>query len=223
MKKYLKSLALLIGLVFPWTCASSQFYQIANQLPGLIRPALTGGSGYKGYVDVSYLAGVGDRRVEFVGISTSQGFNYRSWFYMGVGIGVDLAMSHKNPDFGLNQSGSYWNHEYSTKAAMVPVFTDFRFNLGNPQSTSFFIDVRLGGAFLIGSNYLAVSDGFITNREYFYLKPSLGIRVPVNKVGKQAVDIGLAYQLLTSNYWYNNPSPRNVTLSSLGAIVSFEW
>lgn len=223
MKKYLK-LFVLIVLVscFP-IVAKSQYYQIANQLTGLIRPALTGGSGYKGYADVSYLAGLGNRRVDFVGISTSQGFNYRSWFYMGVGIGVDIAMGHVNPQFGMESTGPYWQHGYKKTGVMVPVFTDFRFNIGSQNSTAFFIDARIGASFLMGSNYLAVADGFITNREYFYLRPSLGVRIPVAKGGRQAMDIGLSYQLLTSNYWYNTPSPYNVTLSSLGAVVSFEW
>lgn len=223
MKKYLKPLLLITIFTGCSFTAGAQYYQIANQLTGLIRPALTGGSGYKGYVDVSYLSGLGSRRVDFIGLSTSQGFSYRSWFYMGVGLGVDLALSHTNPDFGAGGTGPYWNHGYNKTGVMVPVFTDLRFNIGNTSSTSFFIDARIGASFLMGNNYLAVADGFITNREYFYLKPSVGARIPIGNSGKQAIDIGVVYQLLTTNYWYDRPSSYNVTLSSLGAVVSFEW
>lgn len=223
MKKYLKTLLLIVAIIPFSQGANAQYYQIANQLPGLIRPALAGGAAYKGYVDVSYLAGLGDRRVDIVDISTSQGFKYKNWFYMGVGIGVDVAMSHTNPDFGANRpsGNNYWSHGYKTTGIMIPVFTDFRFNIGSQSSTSFFIDARIGASFLMGNNYLAVADGFITNREYFYLKPSLGVRIPVSKSGKQAVDIGLSYQLLTSNYWYY--SSGSSTLNSLGATATFEW
>lgn len=86
---------------------------------------------------------------------------------------------------------------------MVPIFTDFRFNIGSRTSTSFFIDIKAGGSFLIGKDYLAVENGYISNSEYFMLKPSLGLRIPVSQSGKQAVNIGITYQLLTCNYWYN--------------------
>lgn len=225
MKFYLKPLLFLFGVLFIAPSANAQYYQIANQIPSLIRPALSGSFNYKGFADVSYLKGLGPRQVDIVSVSTSQGFKYANWFYMGVGIGVDIALSHTNQGFGagMNHGNSYWNHGYNTTGVMVPVFTDFRFNLGNPAATSFYIDARLGASFLMGNNYLAVADGFITNREYFYLKPSIGVRIPVRNGGKQAVDVGITYQLLTSNYWYNTPSSYNVTLSSLGATVAFEW
>lgn len=222
MKFYLKQLLLISTLCLCSTVGKAQFYQIANQLPGLIQPALAGGLNYKGYVDVSYLKGLGNRQVDFVGIATSQGFKYREWFYMGVGIGVDIAMSHTGANFHPGGfPGSNWANGYKTTGVMIPVFTDFRFNIGNTRSTSFYVDARIGASFLMGDKYLAVADGYITNREYFYLRPSAGVRIPLKSGSKQAVDVGITYQLLTSNYWYNYAG--NTTLNSLGATVSFEW
>lgn len=224
MKIYLKSLLLIFIFCAGSATVKAQYYQIANQLPSLIQPALSGSLNYKGYVDVSYLKGLGDRQVDFVSISTSQGFRYSNWFFMGVGLGADIAMAHTNQGFGSGMNyGGYWDHGYKKTGVMIPIFTDFRFNIGNATSTTFYADVRLGASFLMGNNYLAVADGFITNREYFYLRPSIGVRIPVTKNAKQGVSIGLTYQLLTSNYWYNTPSPYNVTLSSLGATVAFDW
>lgn len=223
MKKYLKQVSCIAVFLIAALPVKAQFYQIANQLPGLIRPALSGSVNYKGYVDVSYLAGVGSQRVDFINVSTSQGFKYNNWFYMGIGLGLDVALSHTNPEFGpINSSqNNYWNHSYKTTGIMIPIFTDFRFSIGSPSSTSFFIDARLGASFLMGDSYLAVADGFITNREFFYLKPSLGIRIPVSKSGKQAVDIGMSYQLLTSNYWYYGSGHK--TLNALGLTAAFDW
>lgn len=225
MKKYLKGSIIISFLIiissFP---AKAQFYQIANQLSGLIRPALSGGLNYKGYVELSYVRGLGSRKVDFAGFSTSQGFKYRNWFFMGVGLGLDVAMSHTNEGFGsgIKPGGnSYWDHSHKTTGIMVPVFTDFRANFGGVKGPSFYIDAKIGVSFLMGDSYLSVANGFITSREYFYLKPSAGVRLPIGKNGKTAVDIGITYQLLTSNYWYN--SPYNVTLNSLGGTVGFEW
>lgn len=226
MKNYLKLTVIFLLLSVTSHSAKAQYYQIANQMTGMLSNAFSGSVNYKGFVDLSYEKGLGNRQVDFVGLSTSQGFKYRDWFFMGVGIGVDIAMSHTNSDFGPGYNsgyGDYWNHGYKTTGVMVPLFTDFRFNLGNKAHTSFFIDAKIGASFLMGNNYLAVADGFITNREYFYLKPSAGVRIPLGSNRKSAVNIGVTYQLLTSNYWYNSPSSYNVTLSSLGATVGFEW
>lgn len=224
MKKYLKSLLAFGILMFSGASAHAQYYQIANQLPSLINPAISGSLNYKGFVDASYLFGVGNYRMDILNISTSQGFRYSNWFYMGVGIGVDIAFSHTNDNFGAGWTpGNGMSKHGSTQTGvMVPVFTDFRFNVGGVSSPSFYADIRLGASFLMGDNYLAVGNGFLTNREYFYLKPSIGVRIPISKKSsKQALDIGFTYQLLTSNYWYNYNN--NVTVNAVGATVAFEW
>lgn len=217
MKKYLTGIASLIAVMILPSVSKAQYYQIASQLPSLISPALNGGLNYKGYVEASYVAGMGNTSADFIGISTSQGFKYRSWFFMGVGIGVDVAMSHTKDD-SYRPSG----YGFTTTAAMVPVFTDFRFNIGNTAKAAFFADIKLGASFLMGNKYLAINNGYLSNRQYFYLKPAVGVRIPVGKNGRQGVNVGVTYQLLTANYWYNSyhTSP---TLNSLGATVGFDW
>ena len=213
--------SLISGFAFT---APAQYYEIANQLPGLIRPALVGGFNYKGFVDVKYLKGVGNRNADFLGFSTSQGFNYSSWLYMGVGIGADVVFTHKDDNFGNwdTTAPGITDHGSTSTGVMIPLFTDFRFNLGSQSSASFFIDLRLGCSFLVGQDYLEVGNGYLTSQQYFYLNPSLGIRIPVSKNNpKQAFNIGVSYQLLTSNYW--NAYNSNVTLNALGATVSYEW
>ena len=212
-------------------CASAQYYEIANQLPSLISPILQGGVNYKGFVELSGTAGIGDSRANFVGISTSQGFRYADWFFMGVGIGVDVAIARDQDrsqiqprDYGYNDYPGYWDHSYSKTKCMIPVFTDFRFNIGGMQNTSCFIDLKVGAAWLIGNSYLGLSNGACLNTDtQFYLKPTVGVRIPVNKQNpNQAFNIGVTYQLLTSNnnyYWYDN----GVTLSNIGVTVGYEW
>lgn len=219
--RYIIAASLLAGAALT---ANAQYYQIANQLPQMIQPALSGSASYKGFVEASYVQGVGNNKADFLEFTTTQGFTYGSWFFMGVGAGVDVMFSHTASDWGNwnDYDGSFdVNTKSRTTAAMIPLYTDFRFNLGNRQKTSFFIDIRLGAAFLIGKDYVAVGNGYITNQEYFYLKPSLGVRMPLGETGKQAINFGVTYQLLTSNYW--NRYSSHTTLNGLGANVSFEW
>lgn len=206
--------------------ADAQYYEIANQIPGLIQPVLSGSTNYKGFVEASYIKGVGNNKADFLEFTTTQGFRYSDWFFMGVGAGVDIMFSHTNNGWGENWND--WsddfdvNHSSKTTSAMIPLYTDFRFNVGGMNSPSFYVDIRLGAAFLIGKDYVRIGNGFITNQQYFYLRPSLGLRIPVSrKTPKQAVNVGVAYQLLTSNYW--NAGRENATLNALGVNVSFEW
>lgn len=198
--------------------SSAQYYSIVNQAANMLQTAVMGGFRYKGFVDVSYTRGIGDLKANFAGVSTVQGFQYADWFFMGAGLGVDYVYSSPENPYQGPING---DHGLKTSGAMVPIFTDFRFNIGSRTTPSFFIDIKAGGSFLIGKNYLAIENGYINGSEYFMLKPSLGLRIPVNQTGKQAFNVGVTYQLLTCNYWYNNSNSR--AISALGGTLSFEW
>lgn len=222
MKK-IKALVILsliaLGASVP---ASAQYYEIANQLPSLLSPALSGSMKYKGYVDLSGTAGLGGNRANFIGVSTTQGYQYASWFFMGVGLGVDVAMAPSEKP--LVAGNPTFDRDGAKTKAMIPVFTDFRFNVGPEKSLSAFLDLKIGAAWLLGSSYLALDHGYMSNATQFYLKPTLGVRMPVNsEKPRQAFSIGVTYQLLTSNNnygWYNDNS---VTLNNLGLTIAYEW
>ncbi|MDE7497023.1 MAG: hypothetical protein K2M67_09265, partial [Muribaculaceae bacterium] len=204
--------------------AAAQYYELANQLANVVQPALSGSFKYKGYAGASYVKNLGDFNADYIELSTSQGFQYATWFYMGAGLGFDLLNSHPNDDWGNGWDtptpGSY--HRSVTTAVMMPLFTDFRFNIGSPQATNFFIDLRIGCSFLLTDSWVKINNGYLTDSEYFYLKPTIGVRIPVNpNNSKQALNLGISYQLLTSNYWRSYES--NGSLSGLGVGVSYEW
>lgn len=209
------------------TGASAQYYEIANQLPNLITPALSGGMNYKGFVEAEYLHGLGDYGCDFVGVSTVQGFSYSTWFFMGAGLGVQYIHTSQGDNWGAGFRPDYANgyydgyHSSTQNGVMIPVFTDFRFNIGGRTGIAFFADVRIGCSFLAGDDYLRINNGYITNNEYFYLRPSIGLRIPTGSNGKQAFDIGVSYQLLTGNYW--NTWQRSATINALGVNVAYEW
>lgn len=220
-----KSLLLTAALAASVATAHAQYSQLANQIPSLLSPALSGSLNYKGFLEAGYTAGVGDNQASILDVSTVQGFRYSTWFFMGVGAGVDVLFSRT--DNGINpddypQYNDYWTHSSNTTAVMLPLFSDFRFNIGGMASPSFFVDIRVGASFLLGNDYVRLNHGYITNREFFYLKPSLGVRIPVDRSKpNHAFNIGVTYQLLTSEYW--SLGSRNTTLSSVGANISYEW
>lgn len=218
----------IVTLILLFVCgislsAEAQVLEAVNTLKSVISPALSGSGRYKGYVDAGYSHTLSKYNGDFIEISTSQGYQYNSWFYMGAGLGFDLLLSHP---------GEHWNEGmntpppgergYAKTAPMLPLFADFRFLIGDSYKVSFFLDLRIGCSFLLTNKMIAIGDGFLTNREYFFLDPSIGVRIPCNKRNsRQAVDVGVRYKLLTSDYWYNYSN--NITLQSLGAFIAFEW
>ena len=224
MKKLLSlavAAVLAAGMAVP---ARAQYYEIANQLPSLISPALSGSMQYRGFVEASGLAGMGKNRANFLGISTSQGFQYASWFFMGVGMGVDVAMAQQDDRYGAWDPDD-WEYGGTAKTkCMIPVFTDFRFRIGNDNSVAAVIGLKLGAAWLLGDDDLMMKTAYMSNETQFYFRPSRGVRIPVSSQNpKQAVNVAVTYQLLTSNnnytYWHDN----SVTLHNLGLTVGFEW
>ncbi len=214
----------LVMLMFTAAEVKAQYYEIANQIPQMIRPALSGSMNYKGFVEAGYSKTMGGYDADFIEISTSQGFRYADWFYMGVGLGVDIVSAHKNEQWGEwdSYNGFDHNHKSTDTAVMMPLFTDFRFNIGAGSGAAFFIDLKLGCSFLLTDRYIEIGNGYITNQQYFYLRPTIGVRIPTNSQNpKQAINLGVNYKLLTSNYW--NSWSRSITLNSLGASISYEW
>ena len=220
MKKFFASILLSIT-AFSFS-ANAQVYEAINTLQSVITPALSGSGKYKGYVEAGYSHTLSKYNGDFIEFSTSQGYQYNSWFYMGAGLGVDVLFSHPGDNSGVMLNPPPGDRPVTKTAPMLPLFADFRFLIGDTSNVSFFLDLKVGCSFLLTNRNIAIGDGYLTNREYFFLDPSIGVRVPCNKKNnKQAVDVGVKYKLLTSNYWYNYNN--NITLQSLGAFIAFEW
>lgn len=208
--------------------ASAQWYQAVSQIPSLIQPALSGSLSYKGFVETGFTGGFGnDWKANILSISTSQGFTYSSWFFMGAGIGADILF--RGNDLGDYDSyPGYYPHAQNSTRVMMPVFSDFRFTFGGGGSgagTGVYIDVKLGATFLFGDTYMQFPNGYLTDNTYFYLKPSVGVRIPVgaSPSSRQAVNLGVTYQLITGNNGYAWYGGNSVSMNSIGASVSFEW
>ncbi|MCM1111288.1 MAG: hypothetical protein NC336_08770 [Clostridium sp.] len=218
--KSLRHLILAVAVILGFASrADAQYVQIANAIPSIISPALSGSVAYKGFVELSGIAGIGETRCNFVELSTSQGFRYASWFFMGVGIGIDAAIAPETDV--LTDPGPNYYPGTTRTACMIPVFTDFRFNIGPSAGLSAYLGAKVGAAWLLGDDYLSVNYHLIGHGTQFYFQPSVGVRIPVSSSSQsQAVNIGLTYRLLTSNNGWRSMS---TTLNGIGASISFEW
>lgn len=212
MRRILSALLILAACVAP---AKAQYYQMVNQGSQMIGTALQGGFYYRGFVEGSYLNGIGNNRASFLEITTTQGFKKADWFYMGIGAGLDVVFAN----YGEAQSQINGQSTQQT-GMMIPLFTDFRFNIGSQSVTAAFVDVRLGASFLVGSDRLQVGDSYINRSECFYFKPSIGMRIPVDKKNtNHAFSVAASYLLVNTGYWNYD----NINLSAIGVTLGYEW
>jgi hypothetical protein len=214
--KYLVA-AMLLGTT---VSANAQYYAIADRLSNMISPALFGGVNYHGIVEVSAIKGIGENNGDFVGISTSQGFKYADWLFMGIGIGVDALFTHVD-----NYPDIYDRTQSVTKNGwIIPLFTDFRFMLGNTSSVNYYIGTKIGCSFLVSDDEIHVNRGYITSDECFYLKPSIGIRIPAGPTDHTALNIAVSYQLITPGYnRYDYSNNESISLNGFGLTIGYEW
>ena len=202
MKKISILVLALAGFIAP---ASAQFGLMANKLTEMLTPALSGSFNYRGFADIAYLAGL--ESPDLLEITTTHGFKYSTWCFMGAGAGVNLAFPQSMEPALRNDV-----------SVLLPLYADFRFNIGNSAKVGFFIDLKLGAVFLLAEGRYHTDLTYMQNDPSLYFKPSLGLRIPVNS-GKQALNLSASYQLMTprfSNGWFIN-------FNNLGGTIAFEW
>ena len=142
---------------------------------------------------------------------------------MGAGLGIDVAMARGENSSFAHQSSYYGGYNTTRTQVMLPVFSDFRFNIGPETAASCYIDLKVGAAWFLGDKYLELADFNMGHGAQFFFRPAIGVIIPVSASNpKQAFNIGITYQLLTSNNIYR-PYGSSGTLSSFGATIGFEW
>lgn len=80
-------------------------------------------SGYRGFIDLGYSFGVGDYGVDRIEFSTSHGYQFNPYFYLGAGAG--------------------FNYYHDGQVASVPIFANPRVDFPT-GSISPFVDVKVG-------------------------------------------------------------------------------
>ena len=80
-------------------------------------------SGYKGFIDLGYTIGVGDWGIDRLELSTSHGYQFNPYLYVGAGIAA--------------------NYYFDAEVIGMPIFAHVRGNILN-NSISPYIDFRIG-------------------------------------------------------------------------------
>lgn len=149
--------------------------------------------GYKGFVDFGYIADVSDNNAGKIEASTSHGYQFNNYIFLGAGMAVD----------------------YYTDADLVsiPIFANFRVNFINKKITPF-VDLKTGCA--VGD----VEGAYVTlgMGARFSLKGKKAVNIGL-EYHYQQYDYSESYG--SENYYHY--SYYNYDLQGLGFKVGFEF
>lgn len=151
--------------------------------------------GYKGFVDAGYLFDTNDSDASKLEVTTSHGYQFNNYFYLGGGAGV-----------------SYFGDR---DLIGVPVFLDFRANFINKKITPF-ADVKAG--YTVGDIEGVYTTTGIGVRFSLKGKKAINLKLEYN-YQQSVISEGYSYTIGAYRYYYYD----DYNLNGLGVKVGFEF
>lgn len=151
--------------------------------------------GYKGFVDLGYTFGIGDYSLNRLEITTSHGFQFNPYIFLGGGAGI------------------HYYHE-ADQAAM-PLFVDFRVNFKKGSIVPF-AGLKTGYTFLLSDDIGDLG---------FYCAPSIGFKMMTSHRMAVNLSLGYTVQLFDYYYSDHYHSYRYATenLSGISIKLGLEF
>ena len=140
--------------------------------------------GYKGFVNLTVGGGLGDYGDNNIGLSTSHGYQFNPYIYLGAGVGLSY----------------YFDYE----TTFVPIFLDFKANLKEGKITPF-AGVKLGYSMFDGTGFYFNPTVGIKFAKSFNV--SLGYTVQMTEMYHYGYNGGY------SNSYYDNVNIGGLSLS----------
>lgn len=126
--------------------------------------------GYKGFVDLGYTFGIGDYSINRLEITTSHGFQFNPYIFLGGGTGI------------------HYFHE--SQSAAMPLFADFRVNFKQGPVVPF-AGLKMGYTVMLSDDIEDLG---------FYCAPSVGVKFMMNHRMALNLSLGYTVQLFDYYY-----------------------
>ena len=150
--------------------------------------------GYKGFVDLGYTAGVGDYGTGRVELTTSHGYQFNSYLFVGGGTGFQ------------------YYHEAETFT--MPIFADIRANFMKGPIVPF-VGFKAGYTFDLSEDAGGLG---------CYLSPSAGVKLAVSSGVALNLSVGYTAQMVNIDYEdYSGYYSGHVTLNGVSFKVGIEF
>lgn len=129
---------------------------------------------YRGFVDLGYSVGIGDYKFNRFEISTSQGYQFNPYIFLGAGVGFHFMPYYETPDMSLP-------NEVRDRLIDIPLFVNLHLNFTKTRVTPF-VDAK-GGV-------------YVTNNGGVYANVSGGCRIAINEKKAVSLSVGYTYEEL---------------------------
>lgn len=152
------------------------------------------GNGYRGFADFGYTVGVGDYEFGRFEVSTTQGYQFNPYFFVGGGVGFHFMQSYET-------AGMEIALDKRDAKVSIPLFADLRGTFSKRKFAPF-IDLKAGY--------------FLTNNDGLYGNISVGCRMTVKRKQAVSLSVGYTYEKLEFETFdrFMNSTSMNYTRSS---------
>ena len=153
--------------------------------------------GYKGFVDFGYVGDVSDYNASKVGVTTSHGYQFNNYLFLGGGVGLD-----------------YFTE---LESVSVPMFANFRANFINKKVTPF-ADLKAG--YSVGDVQGAMVTLGVGVRFSISEKKAINLKLEYNY--QEYVDSG-DYVFSSGDYHYASSWDSTYDFTGIGLKIGFEF
>lgn len=151
-------------------------------------------NGYRGFANFGYTVGVGDYEFGRFEVSTTQGYQFNPYFFVGGGVGFHFMQSYET-------AGMEIALDKRDAKVSIPLFADLRGTFSKRKFAPF-IDLKAGY--------------FLTNNDGLYGNISVGCRMTVKRKQAVSLSVGYTYEKLEFETFdrFMNSTSMNYTRSS---------
>lgn len=144
-------------------------------------------SGYQGFLEYGNSWHFDKNMRNTINLSTTHGFYFNGHIYAGIGLGIDFNNDH----------------------ALVPIYTNVRYQFNNTKIVSPIVSLRLGS--------------FVGNDVGAYGDLAFGVRFASKRDFAINVMVAGTYYDKISEYYYNAQEDRQISPSGISLRIGIEW
>lgn len=167
-------------------------------------------TGYHGFADFGYTIGFGDYELGRFELSSTHGYQFNPYFFIGAGLGIHFISEYKTPNMDIPL-------DYRDSQVDVPIYANLRLTMINGPISPF-IDGKCGY--------------YLTHHGGLYLNASVGCRFSTR--GRQALNVYIGYsnenlEFETFDKFYSSQnmdykrSKRNLSTEGITIKLGYEF
>lgn len=167
-------------------------------------------SGYRGFVDFGYTAGVGDMNIGRVELTTSHGFQFNPYLFVGAGTGIHCYFKANERKLELSEKECL---------PVIPFFVDLRGSFLKGSIVPF-IGIKLGYSCAL----VSASNEYDFSGLGLYIAPSAGVKFAITSQAMLNLSLGYSVQNTTiGEYSYRDYDETTINMGGVSIKMGVEF